>query len=254
LCDELNRRGYPAYITGAKITNPAMKASLIGRNQAKHLCANGFTAVYPEIIYGNPLAAKHVARWILNRPGLLGGDKQYDDAELVFNYSDAYTGYIHNRIAGKLYMPTIDQSIFFSDGHDASQRKLVCYYVGKSTWKNGYIDRDNAFEITRTTPAREELGQIFRNSRVLYCFDNSTILIYEAILCGCPVVVIPDGTHTKEDYQRLELGMDGIAWGTEELSNVRVDVAKLRARYEQVNRDYAVQLNDFIRITQNRAA
>jgi hypothetical protein len=254
LCDELNRRGYPAYITGSGCTNPVFKAPLIGRAQAQCLCMSGFTAVYSEVVFGNPLGAKIVARWVLNQPGLLGGDEQYEDSELIFCYSDVYSTYIKNHVAGKLFMPTIDESIFYSDDRDGSTRTLECYYVGKSSWKDGYVDRKKAFEITRTTPAKSELGELFRKAKVLYCFDNSTILVYEAILCGCPVVVIPDGTQTKEDYDRLELGRDGIAWGVGELDKVRADVPKLHERYERVKRDYVAQLESFIDITQRRAA
>ena len=124
-------------------------------------------------------------------------------------------------------MPTIDEKLFYCDDWDLSKRSLECFYVGKSQWKEGVIDRSRAFEITRETPPKKELGKLFRASRVLYCFDNSTILAYEAILCGCPVVVIPDGTQTRENYESLELGMDGIAWGLEELDRVKVDVAGL---------------------------
>jgi hypothetical protein len=190
---------------------------------------------------------------VLNRPGLLGGEEAYDQSEQVFYYCNAFLPYIRNRVVGKLYMPTIDESLFFCEDGDQSKRSLECFYVGKSQWKEGLIDRSRVFEITRDTPPKKELGKLFRASRVLYCFDNSTILAYEAILCGCPVVIIPDGTQTREDYERLELGMDGIAWGMEELDRVKADVPKLRQRYEQVKREYVEQLERFIAITQSRS-
>jgi hypothetical protein len=253
LCDELNRRGFPSRIAGSNLTTGDLMAPLISWDRAKQLCSQGYTAVYHETVSGNPLRARHVARWVLNRPGLLGGEEAYDQSEQVFYYCNAFLPYIRNRVVGKLYMPTIDESLFFCEDGDQSKRSLECFYVGKSQWKEGLIDRSRVFEITRDTPPKKELGKLFRASHVLYCFDNSTILAYEAILCGCPVVIIPDGTQTREDYERLELGMDGIAWGMEELDRVKADVPKLRQRYEQVKREYVEQLERFIAITQSRS-
>jgi hypothetical protein len=253
LCDELNRRGYPSYIIGSTRTAPNLIAPLESWGRAERLCAAGYTAVYPETIAGNPLGAHAVARWVLNRPGLLGGDPVYDESEMVFYYSDVFLPYIKNRTAGKLYMPTINQELFFCDDWDPSRRSLECFYVGKSKWQDGIIDREKVFEITRDTPPKSELGKLFRSSRVLYCFDNSTILVYEALMCGCPVVIIPDGTQTKADYERLELGIDGIAWGMDELSQVTADVRKLHDRYERIKKEYRSQLGEFVAVTQRGA-
>ena len=255
LCHELNQRGFPSFMTGSHCTTPALSAPLIDWREGKHVCEEGFIAVYAETIDGNPLGARHVARWVLNRPGLLGGSDVYDDSEMVFNYGNAYEPYIKNRIDGKLHMPTIDQQIFFCDEHEHTPRGLACFYIGKSTWKDGFINRSKVFEITRDTPPRKELGKLFRASRVLYCFDNSTILAYEAVLCGCPAVIIPDGSQTREDYERLELGMDGIAWGLdeEELARATINPPELRERYDKLRADFQTQLAHFIAITQRRA-
>jgi len=252
-CDELNRRSFPSYIVGSDRTAPALNAPLIGWSDAKNLCKQGFIAIYQETVTGNPLHAHTVVRMVANRPGLLGGEEVYDESELVFYHAEPYVPYIRNRIAGKLYIPAIDESLFFCDNTDLSKRNLECFYVGKSQWKDGFFDRGNVFEITRDMPPKKELGKLLRASRVLYNFDNTTILTYEAILCGCPVVIIPDGTQTRADYERSELGMDGIAWGPEELNRVKVDVPGLRRRYEQVKREFIQQLDNFIAITQRQA-
>ena len=159
LCHELNARGYPSYITGSSQTNPALNAPLIGWPEAVSLCKEGYVAVYAETYAGNPLGASRVARWVLNRPGLLGGAEVYDDAELVFNYCNAYEPYIKNHVQGKLYMPTIDEEIFFCDENDRTPRSLECFYIGKSTWKDGIIDRNKVFEITRTGAGKDGIGQ-----------------------------------------------------------------------------------------------
>jgi hypothetical protein len=246
LCDELNWLGYPAFMTGGERTASHLNAPIVSGQRAQELCAHGYIAVYPESISGNPLEAHTVVRWVLNRPGLLGGDDVYAESELVYSYSDVFSRYIQNAVAGKLYMPTIDETIFYAQEHPSAPRSLDCYYLGKSTWKDGFVDRGRAFEITRDAPAKKELGKLFRAARVLYSFDNSTILIYEAMLCGCPVVIIPDGTQTKEDYARLELGLNGIAWGPEEFTGLPIDVAGLRQRYDNVKRQFAADLQQMI--------
>jgi hypothetical protein len=254
LCGELNALGFPAFVTGGDVEAPHFDAPMIDLERAESLCADGFCAVYPETIGGNPFGATNVVRWVLNRPGLLGGDPVYAESEQVYTYSEVFSPYIENRIAGKLYMPTIDERLFFCRDSDLTKRGLECYYVGKSQWKDGVVRSADACEITRENPRKSEIGKLFRAARVLYCFDNSTILIYEALFCGCPVVVVPDGTHTKADFERLELGTTGISWGIREYPATPVDVTALQDRYAKVKRQFAEQLNGMLAHSQSNAA
>lgn len=255
LCDELRRRGFSAFMAGGQCGAPHLDAPIIDLAEAMRLCGRGYAVVYPETFPGNPLGSPTVMRWVLNRPGLLGGDEVYDDAELVFCYSDVHRPYIRNRVAGTLYMPAVDESIFHTNDWDITRRSVECFYVGKSTWKDGFVDRHTAVEITRDHPARSELGDLFRAARVLYCFDNSTLLVFEALLCGCPVVIIPDGTYTKQDSAGFAFGAAGIAWGIEEFRGESVDVPDLRRRYEQSKAEFLAQLDHFIAVSgQQRVA
>lgn len=250
LADRLNKKGYRTFITGSTRTNPELVAPLIPMYVAKGLAQNtAVRVVYPETVTGNPLGAKVVIRWVLNRPGLLAGDRVYDPKEIVFNYSKAYTRYIENPVAGMLYVATINESIFHPGTKPLKERSLSCFYVGKSTYQDGFFDRENTFEITTTTPPKKELGTLFRSARVLYCFDNSTILAFEAAMCGCPVVIIPDGTQTREDFEGLELGMNGIAWGPAELPLAENTLPELPRVYQQVKLGFDAQLNHFIQVT-----
>lgn len=251
LCNDLNLQGYPSFIVGAFLPSPNnLNAPLIGWGSAKKLINQGFIAVYPEVVKGNPLGANRVARWVLNKPGLLGGDLKYASNEKIFYYSNAYRDAIQNEIVGQLLLPTLDEEIFYSDGRPPEARSLSCFYIGKSKWKDGYFDRSETLEITRQFPHRRDLGHLLRSAKVLYCFDNSTALCYEALLCGCPVVIIPDGTQTKHDYENSELGMEGIAWGLEELSNAKPNPKALGSKVKKQLLLYNDQLFDFIQKTQ----
>jgi hypothetical protein len=210
----------------------------------------GFIAVYPETVVGNPLEAPAVARWVLNVPGYLGGERKYADSEAVFCYANGYLPYLDNRLAGMLHLPTIDESIFFNDGRTYESRSLECFYVGKGRFREGVVDRKRAFEITRSSPAKRELGKIFRASRVLYCFDSTTVLAYEAALCGCPVVIVSDGVQSRKDYEMGEIGLVGLAWYPEGLGEAIETITELPAKYQKVKADYRLQLAEFVRLTQ----
>lgn len=250
LCHDLNDRGFPSFMTGTGQTNPNLCAPLLTIGVAKQLCRLGWIVVYPESEFGNPLRAQRVVRWVLNRPGLLGGDEVFAGSEYVVNYSWAYERYIKNRIAGHLYMPMIDEALFFPTPNGEQRSSMVLYYVGKSTWKDGHVS-PSAFEITRSSPDKPQLGKLFRSSSMLYCFDNSTILAYEAAMCGCPVVIIPDGTQTRNDLEVSELGLNGIAWGSDELERARATLPLLPQRYSLAKSEYNNQLGRFIADTQS---
>ena len=253
LCQELQLRGCIALIASDPPVSTLPGVRVISKRSAGRLCREGFVAVYSETVSGNPLRAATVVRWVLNRPGLLGGDEIYDPSELVFIYSDVYRPYVKNQIQGKLYMPTINEEQFWAPPVGQNRRDLECFYIGKSTWKGGFVDRNSTLEITRWWPRRAGVAAILRKSRALYCFDNSTMLIYEALLCGCPVAVIPDGTQAWQDYCKLELGVSGISWGTSEFDSGEFDPTPLRDRLEGARNEFSAQLDFLLRLVSGRS-
>ncbi|MGE3759994.1 MAG: hypothetical protein AB7H97_19660 [Pseudobdellovibrionaceae bacterium] len=249
LCCDLRKLGFEAAVTGSQRGHPGHPVPIISAGEATRAAKLGAWVIYPEIVLGNPLKAKNVVRWILNRPGLLGGTEFFAPSEHVFIYSDVFAPYVKSPIRGKIYVPTIDRSIFFRPEQNEG-RSLVCYYTGKSRYKEGYFDPKLTLKITRTSPAKTELGKLFRSAKVLYCFDNSTALIYEALLCGCPVIVIPDGTQTWEDYQKLELGTAGISWGVPKGSLEPFSPTELEQVLAKWEREYDDQIRFLAKYTQ----
>lgn len=158
--------------------------------------------IYPEIISGNPLGGKTVARWVLNFPGLLGGDKKYDSKEIIFTWDKKYYD------APILTVPIIED--FFKD--QGLKRSGGCFWIGKGSelWERecktsldnfGRLPRElhGMQAITYDWPAtREELAELFNSKEVFYTYDNNTALISEAKACGCKVVVI--GEELKSDF------------------------------------------------------
>lgn len=97
LCHHINLHNVPAYIIligeennhKENTTEPDYLTPILTQRSARYHFEKGMTpiTVYPEIVAGNPYASPCTVRYILNFPGLLGGDEQYNAEELCFSYS-----------------------------------------------------------------------------------------------------------------------------------------------------------------------
>lgn len=266
LCHALNRMGYEAYIMNSPYgefrhgwTTSELLAPMLDRKQAQVHFTERRTPiqVYSETISGNPLQAPVVARWVMNFPGLLGGDKAYDPAEICFGYCQelAAAGGNPDQV---LHMPTIDTDIFFPPTKPV-QRKGGCFFASK--YKNVHHGKlfpitKSCTEITRDlpdSPSSCEVAELLRRSEVFYTYEN-TALATEAVLCGCPAVFLPN-PHLTEIIARKELGPEGYAWGMdpEEIARAKATVNQGAINYLKTYDLFWTQLNQFVAITQERA-
>jgi hypothetical protein len=186
LCHELNVAGQTAYIgPQGWPTNPEWNTP----TWQGPLPTGEWIAVYPEVVSGNPWNAPHVARWALNVPGLLGGDRSYPASEMVFAWDRKYLADVP-----LLQTPTVDLDIYF-DQH--ATRAGALFFVGKG--RRDLLRVDGAVqEITLAMRLdRRVLASALNRAEIMYCLDEHTGMVQLALLCGCPVVIVPTG-------QRLE--------------------------------------------------
>jgi len=238
LCHHLNESGYEAYITNE--VNPEWNEKGCPLEMFPRLIYEGIT-IYPEIIKGNPYGAKVVVRYILNHPGLLGGDKIYDPSEILFTCNgEELRKYVpsDDRI---LCIPLIED--YFRD--EGLPRKGGCFYVGK-----GY----NIPRIPETLEMKEVIGmnrqevaQILKISEVFYTYDNFTMLIDEAKKCGCPVVVIGDEVKSKLSYE------DHIGNFEKQFENfIRITQSEASKRFRKIKMDIYFEIVKEQEIERNR--
>lgn len=142
--------------------------------------------VYPEIVWGNPLRFQNVVRYVLYVPGVLAGEATYHPGECLFTWSLEYCD------TNELFWSTIDRSLFFDEQLPKTQD---CYFVNKVEKWGDFAELRDAIEINMSYPAtREELAQLLKTTRILYNFDEYSILSEEALLCGAQVkIVTKDG-------------------------------------------------------------
>lgn len=233
LCHELRKIGQEAYVTTDKLSSDLDTPTL-------NKPIENFTVIYPEIVFGNPLNAPHIVRWVLNKPGLIGGPKTYGPEENVYTFSKLFYKTDDDHV---LMLPPLDLNVFYDKGEVRNQG---LFYVGKGG-ATPRLDIPGLLEITRGTAQNpQNLSDILNHATVLYCYDNITAMADIARLCGCPVCIIPNGEYTKEEYNNHYLDWNGLSWGTE---IPKIDSKKFREDYIHLKEVFNERLQKFVKET-----
>ncbi|MDR3529800.1 MAG: hypothetical protein P4L90_04455 [Rhodopila sp.] len=258
----LNRLGQSAWVVvcndGVTLgTNPELATPELTLAIHDHHVSSGQApiVVYPETIAGNPLRAAAVIRYVLNFPGLLGGDRSFPPDELVFGFSHALAEAV-GAPENVLHLPALDTTVFSPE--PVVPRDGTCHYLGKYSRTHGgqaFRLPAGSVEIPSDPAAMDQstIASIFRRSDLFYTYEN-TGLVVEAGFCGCPVVMMPNAWLTASIAEQ-EFGRDGIAWGDseEEVARARATVGRTRERYLRTVVDFFPQLERFVAQTQARA-
>ena len=264
LCHALNRAGERAYLITHPYylpqyaSHPELITPILTQATLEHDYAAGLTpiVVYPEIVKGNPFKAPFVVRYVLNFPGLLGGESSYLEDEFCVAYSENLAASVpSSRLS--LFVPVSDPRIF--SPAPARERRGSCFYAAKYQHYHGgklFDVTRGSVEITRDLPdsqTPEQIAELFRRSELFYCYENTALAI-EALLCGCPVVFLPNN-YLDRVIAEGELGWDGVAWGTDpaEIERAKRTVHSARQRYLHHFDVFHERLLHFIALTQQEA-
>ncbi|HEY6633330.1 MAG TPA: hypothetical protein VIZ90_17910 [Rhizobiaceae bacterium] len=192
LCHHLNSCGYPSAMIAEGEANPENWNAPLWSGPV-----DDSIVVYPEVVTGNPLGARRVVRWVLNDPGLLGGDKTYADDEMVFVYdpakleiaSQAVRAPLDNRRV--LWTGLIDPTRIYPD--PAVPRTLDCSFTHKGrklAERFPLPDGVDAVPLETITPDMAALGDVLRRTRTLYSYDHYSNVLREAHISGCDIRVV----------------------------------------------------------------
>ena len=247
LCHLLNSNGQTAYITGNgsppdyNVKHP----NTLSKQQLKELQMEG-VVVYPDyIVECNPLQFTHVVRWFL------GITQNGLDGELVFSYSKDHN-FNNVQIYDNLMIIHIED---FFNIPQIENRTKKCFYVGKGTGTTMLPETNDCVQIHFGYPnTREELAELFKTSTVFYTYDNLTALTIEAVLCGCPVIILANTVTPKETIINNPFYKYGVGFYGD-----NIDINKLKQetllgaasiRNTLLN-GYINELRNFIEKTQN---
>ncbi|MHB8096044.1 MAG: hypothetical protein ACYDEI_00100 [Erysipelotrichaceae bacterium] len=266
LVHELRKAGQEAYCQTWPINPELMTPTIINDDLIFSLMQdrNGI-AIYSENIEGNPFHAKenNIMRWLLSKPGLFGGQSAYNSSEHIYTYHKCLNVFV-DKVVDTLTLPSINTELCYDPGY---QRNIASYYLGKSEYNKEYgIDVSNMTEISKKSGMSYlDYIEVLKHSKVLYCFDKFTVVPYEAVLCGCPVVMIDDknyntnyldlgkngiGLPIKETYEGC-FGLNGISIGIDGLDKAKETIKLFPEIYENEKIKFKKVLNEFIELSQN---
>jgi hypothetical protein len=144
--------------------------------------------IYPEIVIGNPLNAKHVVRYFLNKDGAISGKKsEYQKSDFCLAFSKVF----FENPQAILFRPI--KSKFFNtvDALPFENRTIDLTYFGKGVKYASCFRVKGSIQLDREWPkTKEELAVLLKNTRYLFSWDNVTSLNSDAFYCGAKVVLL----------------------------------------------------------------
>lgn len=233
LCHILNQLGHLSWIVESEkldddltYTSGFLNAPLLTSAVAKSHFEYGLPpiVIYPESVVGNPLNAQLVARWFLSYPGSIGGPSTFQKTDFCFAYS-ASIARAYGEELPVVFIPPVSLSELkgIRDINPEIERRIDgLVYAGKYRGFVGnprlpdWVPQGEYVEIWREGPRKQSRGEVLQllaNSKVLFAFENTT-LITEAILLGTPVVLVRS-EFFNELIAKDELSDHGSAWSTE---------------------------------------
>lgn len=256
LCHALNLMGEEAYVTTSTVSERLRTPTLTNQLVAIHNAQKRKPIViYPEVINDNPFKAEYVVRYLLNIPGFLNnGQLAWGATDLIYAHG---TDVIPPRMeAALLQLPLVDTHIYNTVGVDDSQRVGNLVFINRFLTRGGQFSpvtegcTEISFRVGRRSP--EQLAQLYRSAKLLYSYEASTAC-YEALLCGCPVVYLPNNVMLPKPMHHY-LKDAGSAWGNspEQIDHARRTLCEVPVIYEELHQGFWRELEEFIDVTQQR--
>lgn len=202
--------------------------------------------VYPEVIYGNPLHAQNVVRYMLYKTDMYADPKAYDVNDLFFCFREIFNDHKVNPTNRTLKVFHFDLDLYKQTNF--GKRSGICYVIRKGKDRK---DLPKSFDGPVVDDMTEpEIVEAFNSCEKVYLYDLQTSYANIAALCGCiPISVLEPG-KSKADY----IGKDdpepyGRAFGdTPEEIEYAIDTRDLlRQRFKDREEENVKEVNNFLK-------
>lgn len=254
LCDVLNKNGQNAYLYPIPFPGQMDNSFIVNTSYNTPIVTNEIlndvdncVVIYPEIIKGNPLNAKTVVRWLLNKAD--GFLDTYNKNDIIVYYAKTFYSDILKNENNILLIQEFHSDIFKNFN---MERRNSCYAVRKCP-SPVFQHPENSLEIKWGDVGNLELmSTIFNTTEYFYCYDDVTFLSTQAAMCGCIPIIIPF-RYSKEEWttNTPKICRYGVAYGNtpEELDYAKKTQPLIFKEIEILENDMT-QINNFISLCQ----
>ena len=190
-------------------------------------------AVYPDIVFGNPLRSKNVVRWLLYYNRFTKYERAYGKNDMFFAYRSIFNDEKRNPEKRLLCLSYFDLDLYKRTNF--GERSGTCYIIRKGKQRS---DLPVSFDgvIIDDLPEEEKV-KVFNQSKYCVSYDPQTAYSDLAALCGCISVIVPEPGKTREDYRKQEDKSYGVAFGfaPDEIEYAEKTAAYLPAYFTSIN-------------------
>lgn len=182
----------------------------------KKNCPDNAIVVYPEVTLGNPLEAKHIARWLMYPPGVRW-PYQFTQDELFFKVSDFSD---NPEITGGAQQLALWWLNPVYKNMERPDRSGTCYLLRKGGESADPEDLKDWLKLDGAS--HSEMAAAFNSCKTFVSYDEATMYSLFAAICGCVSVVIPKTYKTRADWVAdRQIVKYGVAYGWDDLQHAK---------------------------------
>jgi hypothetical protein len=213
----------------------------------RHFDKKNTVVIYAEIVRGNPLNGAHVVRWVMNTPGICGGDGVYDLSDHIFQYHPWYPVDEKYQVRGLLTAIDLNYQLKTYQNQNLPERKAGAYLVRKGGDKKhnqhpaNFIHADPLLEKMTD----QEAADFFNGIETFISYDDMTFISVQAALCGCKSIIIPGvGDRSEENLKKVN-PINGVAYGFDDQEWLQGTTHLLRPDFEAINAENLATIQGF---------
>ena len=120
--------------------------------------------IYPEVVYGNPLGAKNVSRWLLYHYNFRNDSYAYSRDDLFFAYREVFNDINLNPNNYIVTINYFDNNLYRQ--YNFKERKGICYILQKGTRRNDLPRHFDGVVFDKNIMSQEDLVEMLNNKRL----------------------------------------------------------------------------------------